>query len=366
MQISSMSALLGGSLFCFFIFFAFYYCLLHIHQHLCLIHIKSLIFFGILVFLRFFLPIEFSSSKNILSRNILPRIQHSLKIKIGEFSVLHLLIGISLVGSTILFLQYIVHLLAWKKLCKYAKPLNMESVMNTMRGIELAKKKRIHIQVLESKFVIEPMLVGIFHPQIILPCNFMETELRYILSHEVEHYLKRDLLLKFVIEVGRILFWWNPIFYFLKKKIVQCLEFQADLESVKDFTEEEKLLYLECLLSSARKKQEKMAWGLGFREGPSSIIKKRVSLILAEKYVKKRSDICYFLIPLVVFGLSFFIVVEPCYISEEQKQESFSLDDNINIKMKNGFYEIIVDGETIGKVTNLPKEFSDVPVKNEH
>ena len=160
-----------------------------------------------------------------------------------------------------------------------------------------------------------------------------------------------------------MLFWWNPIFYFLKKKIIQSLEFQADLETVKTFTEEEKFLYLECLLSSARKKRRKMTLGLAFREGSSSIIKKRVSLILEEKYIKKRSNIFYFFIPLIMFSLSFCFVVEPYYITEEQKQESFSLDDNVNIKKYNDYYEIIVDGESIGKVKNIPNELSDIPVE---
>lgn len=363
MQISSISALMCGSLFVFLMFWVFYFYLFHIQKNLCLVQIKSLIFFGMLVILRFFLPLEFSSAKNILSKSILPIFHQILEVQIRELSVLHLLTGISLCGSMILFLHYIVHLLEWKKICKYARPLNTENVINTMKEIELKKKKQIHIQVLGSKFVTEPILIGIFHPKVILPYNFIETDLRYILSHEIEHYLKRDLLLKFYIETGRILFWWNPIFYFLKKKIIQALEFQADLETVKAFTEEEKLLYLECLLSSARKKQRKMTCGLAFREGNSSIIKKRVSLILEEKYIKKSSNICFFLIPLIVFCLSFCFVLEPYYITEEQKQESFSLDDNVNIKKYNDLYEITVDGESIGKVKNIPKEFSDIPVE---
>jgi len=363
MEISSISALLGGSLFVFLMFWVFYFYLFHIQKNLCLIQIKSLIFSGILVFFRFFIPLEFSSSKNILSRNVLPMIHQILEVQIGGLSILHLLTGISLGGSIVLFLQYIVHLLKWKKVCKYAKPLNTEHVINAVREIEQKQKKRIPIRVLESKFVTEPILTGIFHPKVILPYNFIETDLRYILSHEVEHYLKRDLLLKFFIEIGRMLFWWNPIFYFLKKKIIQSLEFQADLETVKTFTEEEKFLYLECLLSSARKKRRKMTLGLAFREGSSSIIKKRVSLILEEKYIKKRSNIFYFFIPLIMFSLSFCFVVEPYYITEEQKQESFSLDDNVNIKKYNDYYEIIVDGESIGKVKNIPNELSDIPVE---
>lgn len=362
MQISSISALLGGSLFVFLMFWVFYFYLFHIQKNLCLIQIKSLIFSGILVFFRFFMPLEFSASKNILSRNILPTVHQILELQIGKLSFPHLLIGISLGGSIILFLQYIVNLLKWRKLCKYAKPLSTENVINTVREIEQKKKKQIHIRVLESKLVTEPILTGIFHPKVILPYNFIESDLRYILSHEIEHYLKRDLLLKFFIEIGRILFWWNPFFYFLKNKIIQSLEFQADLETVKTFTEEEKLLYLECLLSSARKKQRKVTWGLAFREGNASIIKKRVFLILEEKYIKRRSNICYFLLPLIVFSLSFCFVVEPYYITEEQEQESFSLDDNINIKKYNDYYEIIIDGESIGKVENIPNEFSDIPV----
>lgn len=70
------------------------------------------------------------------------------------------------------------------------------------------------------------VLVGFFKPTIILPGNdFDENELELIFRHELVHYRRRDLLVKFLSMVVVSVHWFNPAVYVLSASM------QADLEA---------------------------------------------------------------------------------------------------------------------------------------
>jgi TonB family protein len=60
-----------------------------------------------------------------------------------------------------------------------------------------------------------------------------EYEKQVVLQHELIHYQKRHSLDLLVLEVFHSLFWINPLFFYLKKELVNIHEFEVDQEMYK-------------------------------------------------------------------------------------------------------------------------------------
>ncbi len=54
-------------------------------------------------------------------------------------------------------------------------------------------------------------------------------ELRYVLLHEYTHFLNHDTVVKLLVTLFCIIFWWNPVVYLLQKDLEQNLEIKCDL-----------------------------------------------------------------------------------------------------------------------------------------
>ena len=87
---------------------------------------------------------------------------------------------------------------------------------------ELEIKTQVGLSVCQSST--SPMLVGFFHPAILLPpIKIADDELSLILKHELIHFQRRDLWYKALILAATALHWFNPVVYLMAKAAaVQC------------------------------------------------------------------------------------------------------------------------------------------------
>ena len=92
--------------------------------------------------------------------------------------------------------------------------------------------------------------MGVLHKRIILPDrDYTETELRYVLLHEYTHFLNHDTVVKLLVTLFCMIFWWNPIVYLLQKDLEQTLEIKCDLSVARTLDEQERAAYLRTILS---------------------------------------------------------------------------------------------------------------------
>ncbi len=99
-----------------------------------------------------------------------------------------------------------------------------------------------------------PMGVGMLRKRILMPPRVWdEEELYYILLHEYTHFLNHDQLVKFLLNVFRCVFWWNPLAYLLETDVADMLEIKCDLTVTKDFLRPKKVSYLNVLLAAVKK-----------------------------------------------------------------------------------------------------------------
>lgn len=85
-----------------------------------------------------------------------------------------------------------------------------------------------------NPLVSSPMLVGYFHPCIVLSREEVsEKEFQYIAMHELTHYKRGDILYKWLVQLAVCLHWFNPLVYAMSREIDRAGEFACDEAVVK-------------------------------------------------------------------------------------------------------------------------------------
>jgi len=106
------------------------------------------------------------------------------------------------------------------------------------------------VKVIVSANATTPMVMGLWKPMIVLPdTRFGEKELAMILSHELVHVKRGDLLVKLLVLIANAVHWFNPAAYSLNKQINMLCELSCDEKVVRTMDMENRRLYGETLLS---------------------------------------------------------------------------------------------------------------------
>uniref|UniRef100_UPI0013E8CD71 M56 family metallopeptidase n=1 Tax=Longirhabdus pacifica TaxID=2305227 RepID=UPI0013E8CD71 len=85
-----------------------------------------------------------------------------------------------------------------------------------------------------SAIIDTPMLIGYVNPTIVLPrTNYQLNELRFVLTHELVHYKRKDMWVKALTMVATAMHWFNPLLYVMSKAISSQCEISCDEAVVK-------------------------------------------------------------------------------------------------------------------------------------
>ena len=95
-----------------------------------------------------------------------------------------------------------------------------------------------------------PLMVGIFRPILLLPkVSMTEEQLGNVLSHEMIHYKRKDILYKWFVCLVKCVHWFNPVIYYVSKQVdIEC-EISCDAAVVKDMTDEEQTRYIDTIIT---------------------------------------------------------------------------------------------------------------------
>jgi len=108
------------------------------------------------------------------------------------------------------------------------------------------------IRLFKSPLVNTPMLVGILNPKIIIPdINYNEKQLKHILSHELIHYKRFDIGLKWLTMLATSIHWFNPMMILIRKEINNICELSCDEAVIKNLNNDEKQEYGDTLIFTA-------------------------------------------------------------------------------------------------------------------
>ncbi len=118
------------------------------------------------------------------------------------------------------------------------------------------------VELYTNEQVPSPLLIGLFHPSIILPsADLPEADFRYTVRHELIHYRYCDVLYKWLVQITVCLHWFNPLVWLMGKETANACELACDEAVMKTLNEEERRTYGDVLLRAAGNKS---TWGEAF------------------------------------------------------------------------------------------------------
>ena len=216
-------------------------------------------------------------------------------------------------------------------------------------------------------------MTGFIHPVIVVPTlTLSQQEWYYVLSHETAHYLHGDTLYKLLIELLKIVFWWNPLFYLFRDKISIYIEESADLLATELLNDDSKLEYLDCLVHVAKESMHHPLLShstLSFDGYAKSELKKRIVVIMnsienPQVSNKKRGQYGFIILMILVTFLSYGIILEPIspnLPTDEPNAFSIPTEGSYAIQAGNSLYELYIDNTYIGTFED-PANLPDIPI----
>lgn len=327
----------------------------------------------IYIIFRLLIPMEFIFSYSIPVQYLLPKLfkfsnSSIITIRNINFTWINIINAIWILGIIVLTIRTIIKYLKFGNEIKQQILLEDKKVLNTLDKVILKYNKKISFQIIIVDFITTPMLYGIHAPKILIPVmELSEKDWNFILSHEVEHYYRRDLYIKLLIEIITIAYWWNPFIYLLKTAFDKVLEINVDLSVTKDLDPEEKLEYLQCLLDTARKFSPKKLYGLSlaFESRNKSILAQRFYMVLESENSKKSSKTILMIMPIIFISIfSLLVVFEPYAISPTDAQSTFELDaDNAYLIVNpNRDYDLYINQKYIATVHEIKSSYSNLSI----
>lgn len=186
---------------------------------------------------------------------------------------------------------------------KNASNIIYEEYYNLMECVknELNIKKNIKI-VCSSEFN-SPMLCGIMNSTIVFPViNRASGNLKDIITHELVHYKRKDLYIKYILLIIQIVHWFNPIIHIFVKTLNKYLEYSCDEEVVKQMSIESRKAYgLAIVEYACNNKNNYLGAMLGSKKDD---LKERLCNMLDYKFKKTPKIITFFLIMAISFTVS--------------------------------------------------------------
>ncbi|MCR5776940.1 MAG: M56 family metallopeptidase, partial [Lachnospiraceae bacterium] len=266
-------------------------------------------------------------------------------------------------AGTIISLMYFFVILR-QDIIKFNKIISKCSTISK-QYIEIANRAGIDCNhILISDCVDEAVTIGIMDCRVVLPeMDYTETDMENILFHEASHITHKDILIKVILYILVCVFWWNPIFRLLIVDYSILIEYRCDEEVVKGLPLSERIAYVEtmkkvALVNNERKERYRSA-GFAFESKKSALVM-RAKRILAKDSIYK-DNIAIIILALVLFVLSYLIIVQPYYDPNDS-----IIQDEMIINRNNAYiienyegYRLYIDGEDWGIISQ--KEMRKAP-----
>lgn len=136
----------------------------------------------------------------------------------------------------------------------YRKSKNSVKISDSKFFSEVKKELKIkkHIRLKASSDIDSPILVGVLFPTVYIPCREIpDDNMRMVLLHELTHYKRKDLLIKWFAILVNAVHWFNPLCYLACANLSEACEVSCDMSVTKNMSEDEQKLYMQTILNLA-------------------------------------------------------------------------------------------------------------------
>lgn len=317
---------------------------------------------------RLLIPVESPFTKNIAISKVFPDVYRLLKEPIGDdpnsrANIMMIFQFIWFAGVFVALIRLGHSYMKIRKEIGTFDEIRDVSVIAIMEKVNRQYKHPVKFRLVHVESDCTPCIFGIRRPYIVIPdIEVSEKELEFIFAHEVQHYYHGDLLVKFLCEAFKAVYWWNPFAYILSDLVSKTQEINVDFSVMRKLTGEETLDYSACLVKLTRerelcRKEEK--WLMAFQKESAFSLGKRVGLMLDNLEVSRRKTIASILLSVAMVSLIAIcpniFIFEPYAIAEEDIDGSIGLRDAEIYYLKNedGTYDVYIEDECITTVTQV-------------
>lgn len=167
-----------------------------------------------------------------------------------------LIFGIWLTGSIGVGIFFIItYFLNLEKL-KKSHPVNNYSANKIIQEFSLKRT----VQIRQNDRIISPLTYGLFKPVIILPQNIDwndSDKIRFILTHEILHIKKFDVLKKQILALSLSLHWFNPFIWIMFFVVNRDIELSCDESVLRKYGDHNKKKYAMILIHMEESKRNR-------------------------------------------------------------------------------------------------------------
>ena len=282
---------------------------------------------------------------------------------------------VSLFVSCLLLLRYFYQYFRMSRsIRKYAAPWDVRTD-EQFQEIQAQSKHKMCASGHIIKNLRSPFSLGVFRKIIVLPDEaYSDEQLRYILLHEYTHFLYHDTLLKTLVEIFCIMFWWNPVVYLLKRDLEQLIELRCDSSVSRRLSKQQRAEYLRTILSAlqhacAQKQTPYSTTAFSYKHADYDI-KERFDAVMhgESKLAHISMVVCTLLLFVSLFRISYAFQLQPAYPappSTEPNTVDLNPEHTIIQKEFDGTYQLYLDGEwflTLTEQDILLFQITDTPI----
>ena len=114
-----------------------------------------------------------------------------------------------------------------------------------------------NIPIYSTAYLKSPVIVGFWKPLIYLPIHLIsddnETDIRYMLLHELQHYKHKDGIANVLMNLAGIIYWFHPLVWYALKEMHNDREVACDSSVLNLLESEDYVAYGNTLINFAEK-----------------------------------------------------------------------------------------------------------------
>lgn len=170
-----------------------------------------------------------------------------------NLSIYDVVTTIWIAGIILYAIYYLIKYYNFKKTLKNTSYIiHNKEIQDLFRDVlmktNINQKRNIGIK--GCSVISTPMLIGIVNPTLLMPNkDYDNDQIRMIMMHELTHFYNRDLLLKYILLIAKILHWFNPMVHIMTLIANNDIELSCDYKVVKDKDLEFRKLYSDLIIS---------------------------------------------------------------------------------------------------------------------
>lgn len=202
-----------------------------------------------------------------------------------------------------------------------------------------------NIPIYSTVFLKSPIITGLFRPRIYLPIPLIsdgnETDIRYMLLHELQHYKHKDGIVNYLMNIAKIIYWFHPLVRYALNEMKNDCEIACDTSVLNQLNHTDYIAYGDTLLHFAEKiSLTPFPFASGI-SGSMKQMKRRITNIATyEKPTLRKwfkGMLSFLLTSILLFGLTPFVST---YAADETHyQQNVSSKNNSKIDLSDYFGE---------------------------